>query len=137
VRTSALSIAALLASALLAGVSGIILASSIGSGSPTAGTPYLLSGFTAAFLGATQLREGRFNAAGTIIAVLLLGTGTVGLGLAGSALWAQNLFTGVVLIGSLAVTSYKRRSASIGRKGRRVRRRRPGTGLNSELAPEN
>ena len=55
---------------------------SLGSGSPTAGTPYLLPAFAAAFLGATQLKNGRFNAGGTIIAVLLLGTGTTGLALA-------------------------------------------------------
>ena len=47
---------------------------------PTAGTPYLLPAFAAAFLGATQLKRGRFNAGGTIIAVLLLGTGLTGLG---------------------------------------------------------
>ena len=54
----------------------------LGSGSPTAGTPYLLPAFAAAFLGATQLKHGRFNAGGTIIAVLLLGTGVTGLALA-------------------------------------------------------
>ena len=40
----------------------IVLASTLGSGSPTAGTPYLLPAFAAAFLGATQLKHGRFNA---------------------------------------------------------------------------
>jgi ribose transport system permease protein len=108
----------LLVSAFLSGVAGIVLASSISSGSPTAGTPYLLTAFSAAFLGATQFKEGRFNAWGTIVGVLLLGTGTVGLGLAGAALWAQSLFTGVVLIAALAVTSYERRAAGTGFRGR-------------------
>ena len=65
----------------LAGATGIILASMLGSRSPTAGTPYLLPAF-AAFLGATQPKHRRFNAGGTIIAVLLLGTGVTGLALA-------------------------------------------------------
>ena len=84
---------------------GIVFASAIGSGSPTAGDPYLLAAYAAAFLGATQLRGGRFNAWGTVIAVLLLGTGTTGLALASTPQWSTSVFTGVVLIVALAVTS--------------------------------
>ena len=76
------------------------------------GTPYLLPVFASAFLGATQLKRGRFNAGGTIIAVLLLGTGVVGLGLVGAHAWAQQMFIGVVLIASLAVTGVQRRGAA-------------------------
>lgn len=132
VHTNSLRFATLLVSAVLGGVAGIVLASSIGSGSPTAGDPYLLSGFSAAFLGATQLKEGRFNAWGTIIAIILLGTGIVGLGLAGAALWAQSLFTGVVLIAALAVTSYERRQVSLSFVRRRLRRGASAAGTGSE-----
>ncbi|MFD9390002.1 ABC transporter permease [Streptomyces sp. NPDC060000] len=104
VRTDRLRFLTLVASALLSGVAGIVFASSVGSGSPTAGTPYLLSAYAAAFVGATQLRAGRFNAWGTVIAVLLLGTGITGLGLATSAQWAASLFTGSVLIVALVLT---------------------------------
>jgi ribose transport system permease protein len=102
----------LIASGGLAGVAGIVLASTLQSGSPSAGTPYLLPAFAAAFLGATQLKHGRFNAWGTIIAVLLLGTGTTGLGLANAPQWAANMFVGVVLIASLAVTGIQRRATA-------------------------
>jgi ribose transport system permease protein len=102
----------LVASGGLAGVAGIVLASTIQSGSPTGGTPYLLPAFAAAFLGATQLKHGRFNAWGTIIAVLLLGTGTTGLALANAPQWAANMFVGVVLIASLAVTGIQRRATA-------------------------
>jgi ribose transport system permease protein len=95
----------------LAGASGIVLASTLGSGSPTAGTPYLLPAFAAVFLGATQLKNGRFNAGGTIIAVLLLGTGTTGLALAAAPTWSQSMFVGIVLIAALAVTGIQRRTA--------------------------
>ena len=60
--------------------------------------------YAAAFVGATQLRAGRFNAWGTVLAVLLLGTGITGLGLATSAQWAASLFTGSVLIVALVLT---------------------------------
>jgi len=112
VRTDRLRFLSLVVSGGLAGATGIVLASMLGSGSPTAGTPYLLPAFAAAFLGATQLKHGRFNAGGTIIAVLLLGTGVTGLALANAPQWAGDMFVGVVLIASLAVTGLQRRSTT-------------------------
>jgi ribose transport system permease protein len=102
----------LVASGGLAGATGIILASTLGSGSPSAGSPYLLPAFAAAFLGATQLKNGRFNAGGTIIAVLLLGTGVTGLALANAPQWAGDMFVGVVLIAALALTGLQRRTTA-------------------------
>jgi ribose transport system permease protein len=122
VRVDRLRFLSLIVSGGLAGFSGIVLASTLGSGSPTAGTPYLLPAFAAVFLGATQLKQGRFNAGGTIIAVLLLGTGTTGLGLASAPQWAGDMFVGVVLIAALAVTGLQRRTGTAGR-GRRLRLR--------------
>ncbi len=90
-----------------------------GRASPTAGNSYLLPAFAAVFLGATQLKNGRFNAWGTIIAVILLGTLTTGLGLARCAQWVQQFATGVVLIGALALTGFQVRRA--GSESRRAR----------------
>jgi ribose transport system permease protein len=112
VNVERLRFLSLVASGGLAGITGIVLASTIQSGSPSAGTPYLLPAFAAAFLGATQLKHGRFNAWGTIIAVLLLGTGTTGLALANAPQWAANMFVGVVLIASLAVTGLQSRATA-------------------------
>jgi ribose transport system permease protein len=117
VRVDRLRFASLVVSGSLAGASGLVLASTIGSGDPGAGTAYLLPAFAAAFLGATQLKHGRFNAFGTLIAVLLLGTGTTGLALANAPQWSSDMFVGVVLIASLAVTGLQRR-ASVGDGGR-------------------
>jgi ribose transport system permease protein len=121
VRVDRLRFLSLIASGGLAGFSGIVLASTLATGSPTGGTPYLLPGFAAAFLGATQLKRGRFNAGGTIIAVLLLGTGTTGLALANAPQWSGSMFVGVVLIAALAVTGLQRRAGIAGRRRLRLR----------------
>jgi ribose transport system permease protein len=112
VRVDRLRFGSLVASGGLAGATGIVLAATLGSGSPSAGTPYLLPAFAAAFLGATQLKHGRFNAGGTLIAVLLLGTGVTGLALANAPQWAGDMFVGVVLIAALALTGLQRRSTA-------------------------
>jgi ribose transport system permease protein len=110
VRVARLQFLSLVTSGVLSGAAGIVLASVLGGGSPTAGTPYLLPGFAAVFLGATQLKNGRFNAGGTVIAVLLLGTGVTGLGLANAPQWSGAMFVGIVLIAALTVTGLQRRT---------------------------
>ncbi len=108
IRTKRIQFCSLLVSAVLAGWAGISLAAVLGSGSPSAGTPYLLPAFAAAFLGATQIKPGRFNAWGTLLGVVTLGAGTTGLALSTAPAWASNMFTGVVLIAALAVTTVER-----------------------------
>ncbi len=115
IRVDRLRFCALLTSALISGFAGIVLASSLSSGSPSAGTGYLLPAFAAVFVGATQLKNGRFNAWGTILAILMLGTGTIGLQLATPSPWAPAMFTGVVLLVALGATGLKRRSLREGR----------------------
>jgi ribose transport system permease protein len=104
VPTGRMRLLGLLASALLAGLAGVLVTGQVGSGSPEVGPPYLLQAFAVAFLGATQIRYGRFNAAGTVLAGLVLGTGNTGLTLVGAPAWALSLYTGVVLLVALTLT---------------------------------
>ncbi|MDT4935615.1 MAG: ribose transport system permease protein, partial [Pseudonocardiales bacterium] len=117
IRVDRLRFCSLLVSATIAGLAGVCLASSLSAGSPSAGTPYLLPAFASVFVGATQFKNGRFNAWGTIVAVLMLGTGTIGLGLASAPPWASDMFTGVVLLAALGATGLQRRSLRAGRTG--------------------
>jgi ribose transport system permease protein len=110
IRVDRLRFCSLLVSAVIAGFAGLCLASSLSAGSPTAGTAYLLPAFAAVFVGATQFKNGRFNAWGTVVAVLMLGTGTIGLGLASAPSWSADMFTGVVLLAALGATGLQRRS---------------------------
>jgi ribose transport system permease protein len=110
IKVNKLRFCSLLTSAAISGFAGVMLASSLSSGDPSAGTSYLLPAFATLFVGATVFKQGRFNAWGTLVAVLMLGTGTVGLGLVAAPLWAADMFTGVVLIAALSANVFQARS---------------------------
>ena len=97
-------------SSVAAGFAGVLVTGQVGSGQPSIGAPYLLPAFAVAFVGATQIKPGRFNAVGTILAVILIGTGTVGLSLTPVPLWAPQVYLGVVLLVAIAITGYERRA---------------------------
>lgn len=124
VPTRKLRFCALIVSALTCTVAGIVLLSQIQSASPELGPPYLLDAYAAAFLGATQLRPGRFNVWGTVIGVLLVATGQTGLSQVGAPVWANSMFTGVVLLLALGITNVERGQAArrwvVARRGRRA-----------------
>lgn len=111
VRVDAIRFGSLVVSALLAGIAGVMLTATVGGGSPSVGPSYLIPAFAAAFLGATQLKGGLFNAWGTVLSVVLLGTVYNGLTLAGVPIWTPYVVTGVVLIAALALAGVKRRSS--------------------------
>jgi ribose transport system permease protein len=100
---------ALLCSGTIAAFAGVVLCARIQAAEPSGGPSYMIPAFSAAFLGATQFRHGRFNPWGTVVAVLMLGTGSVGLLLAGAPQWAPQVFSGVVLIAAVGVTVVQRR----------------------------
>lgn len=102
----------LVCSSTLASFAGIALASRIGSADPTVGPEYLIPAFSAAFVGASQFRGGRFNPWGTVVAVLMIGTGSVGLLLAGTPNWTPQVFQGAVLIAAVGITGIQRRRPS-------------------------
>jgi len=108
IHTNRYITAALMTSAFIAGLAGILLASQYGSTQAQSGAPYLLPAFAAVFLGSTQFKR-RFNVLGTVLAVIVLQSGVKGLQLAGVAvLWVENLFFGLALIISVGLSTYQR-----------------------------
>jgi ribose transport system permease protein len=98
---------------LIAGVAGVLLAAQFGTVSPTIGPPYLLPTFSAVFLGATQVKPGRFNVGGLLVTVALLAIGSQGVQLGSNgASWVPDMFNGVALIIAvgLAVLVARRRA---------------------------
>lgn len=93
---------AFIVSALMAGLAGILLAGELGGLSPSVGPTFLLPAYAAAFLGATTIKPGRFNAFGTLVALYLLVVGVTGLELLGVESWVEQVFNGVALAVAVA-----------------------------------
>jgi ribose transport system permease protein len=89
---------ALICSATIAAVAGVVYVGTTGSADAGSGAGFLLPAFAAAFLGSTTLSVGRFNPWGTLIAVYFLVTGISGLQLMGAQQYVQELFYGGVLV---------------------------------------
>lgn len=93
-------------SALLSGIGGIIIASRLGSAQPELGPSFLMPAFASAFLGATTIRPGRYNALGTVVAVYTVAVIVAGLQQIGVPFWAENIVYGVALVGGVGLSRH-------------------------------
>jgi len=102
------------ASGVLVGFTGCVLASKLQIGQANVGLDYLLPALVGTFLGSTTIRPGRVNVWGTIIGVLILAVGISGIQQLGGAFFVEPLFNGVTLLVSIALAGFaqRRRSAA-------------------------
>jgi ribose transport system permease protein len=128
VRTSAVVVGALIACGVIAAFAGVLLSADLGTGDPTVGPAYLLPAFSAAFLGSTQFKGGRFNVWGTVLAVYVLATGVKGLQLAGAPIWIPDLFNGAALLLAVGLARYQGTAHRAGAVRRLLRFDREGRG---------
>jgi ribose transport system permease protein len=128
-NTGRMLVVGLVISGLLGSLAGLMLASTVGSAAPDSGPSYLLPLFAAVYLGSTQIKPGRFNIWGTIVALYVLATGVKGLQLSGGQYWVSEVFNGAALILAvgIAVSAQERRRSIVSRL--RFRRRRTGTNV--------
>jgi ribose transport system permease protein len=104
---------ALITSGVLAALAGVVLTMQLASAAFGAGDPYLLPAYAAAFLGSTQIKPGRFNVLGTVIAMYMLAIGVKGLQLRFPQYpWIADLVEGIILLLAvgIAVQSARRRA---------------------------
>ena len=86
---------------ILAGFSGIIMASRLGVGQPNVGIGFEFDVIVAVILGGTSLLGGVGSVVGTVIGAFLVGFLANGLNLIGVHSFYQSVFKGVVLIGAV------------------------------------
>lgn len=127
VRTSQIIVTSTVTCGVITALAGVLASSQLATGDPTIAQSYLLPAFAAAFLGSTQFYGGRFNVAGTLLAVLVLAVGVTGLQLAGAPIWLPNLFNGVALLAAVGFAQFQKRPTRRSAAIRRVLRTRGDT----------
>jgi ribose transport system permease protein len=100
------------ASGLLVGFTGCVLASKLQIGQANVGLDYLLPALVGTFLGSTTIRPGRVNVWGTIVGVLILAVGISGIQQLGGAFFVEPLFNGVTLIVGIVLAGVAQRRRS-------------------------
>jgi len=101
------------ASGLLVGFTGCVLASKLQIGQANVGLDYLLPALVGTFLGSTTIRPGRVNVWGTIVGVLILAVGISGIQQLGGAFFVEPLFNGITLLVSIALAGVAQRRRSV------------------------
>lgn len=85
-------------SGALAGAAGVLQVARAGSADPKIGATFTLPALAAAFLSAAAIKPGRYNVAGTLVAIFFLAVLNSGLNLAGAAEYVTNYVNGAALI---------------------------------------
>jgi ribose transport system permease protein len=138
INVNRVSFLALTASGGICGLAGVLFVSLTGPSLGFGGS-LLLPAFAAVFLGSTQLRPGKPNVWGTLLAIFVLATGVQGLQLVSGVQWVAALFNGVALIAavSLAVNRERQRRGSKARPDDApVQPTSTGTGTADDSSPE-
>jgi ribose transport system permease protein len=95
-------------SGVCAALTGILLASRLGSGTASAADSYLMTAFAAVFLGSATLRDGEFHILGTLIGALIIAFGFNGLNIFGAPTFSQYVLQGAILIVAVGLSSLGR-----------------------------
>jgi ribose transport system permease protein len=113
VRTDRVTFMCFVYAGLISGLAGVLSVLILGAAAPTVGLGSLLPAYAAAFLGATAIRPGRFNAIGTVLGIYLLAAGIIGLQQLGAQFYVEQLFNGGALLIALILSA-----AATARSGR-------------------
>jgi ribose transport system permease protein len=105
-RVERLTLQCFVAAGALSAFAGVLSVMILGSANPNVGPDFLLPAFAGAFLGATSIRPGRYNAWGTFLAVYLLAIGITGLQQLGAAFYIEQFFNGGALLIAVALSAW-------------------------------
>lgn len=110
------TIGAFIASSMLTGFSGVLIAAEQGVGQASVGMDYLLPALVGAFLGSTTIRPGRVNVWGTVVGIAILAIGIAGIQQFGGEFWVEPLFNGATLLLSITLAGYAQRRRLLNQK---------------------
>lgn len=100
---------AYVASALLAGLGGVIMASQLKSGSPTYGNMYELYVIAAVVVGGTALSGGEGKILGTLIGAFIIAVIQNGMNLTDIESYTQKVVLGLVILGAVLIDKLRHR----------------------------
>jgi ribose transport system permease protein len=112
VNTGRMTLLAFVVAGGMSSLAGVLVTAQVGSATPDIGSGYLLAVFAAAYLGTTQIKPGRFNIGGTVLAIFLLATGVKGLQLGGGQAWITDAFNGAALILAVSLAALGARGSA-------------------------
>lgn len=100
-------------SGFLGALTGIILASRLGQGTPTVGSAYELWGIAAAVIGGTSLMGGEGTVLGAILGAAIVGVMQNGMVLLNISSYLQDVILGIVLVVAVVYDTLRRRQARV------------------------
>lgn len=108
IKVDRIQISAFTIAGLMAGFSGILLASRLGSAQVTAGSQYPLNSIAACVLGGVSLSGGRGNVLGALLGVAIIAMVESGLVMMGMPSYYQWIAIGVILIAAVYIDERKK-----------------------------
>jgi len=100
---------AYVASAVLAGLGGVVMASQLRSGAPTYGVMYELYVVAAVVVGGTSLAGGEGTIAGTLVGAFIIAVIQNGMNLTNVESYTQKVVLGLVILGAVLLDRARRR----------------------------
>lgn len=110
IKVRSITVRVYMISAMLSALAGVILASRMYSGQPTAGNGYESDAIAAAVLGGTSFLGGIGTVGGTIIGSMVIGFLNNGLNLLHVSSYMQMVIKGIVIITAVGIDLFKKRN---------------------------
>lgn len=112
VRVDRTKVAIYTVSAALAGLAGVMEFAKLSVGDPTVSVGLELSVIAAVIIGGGSLSGGRGTIAGTLAGAAMMTVIQVGCSQQGLQNWVQEIITGTIIVGAVALDHWRRRAAS-------------------------
>lgn len=108
IATQRVKLSVYVVSSVCSALAGLMLTSRLGQGDPLSGQAFMLTSVAAVAIGGTSLFGGRGGVSGTLAGVLILTVLANALNLRGISTYPQQLITGLLIIGVVAIYSAAR-----------------------------